>query len=98
MTDLQDPLPEPSFRWRRLMAFAVVAASLGLVWRLTYLVPANDALGAIHAVLLFAALMLLLWAGGASAADISGILANLKLRLRGPRPAEPPTVQTQGDD
>jgi len=98
MTDPQDPLPEPSFKWRRLMAFAVVAASLALVWRLTYLVPANDALGAIHAVLAFAALMLLLWAGGASAADISGILANLKLRLRGPRPAEPPTVQTQRDD
>jgi hypothetical protein len=98
MTDPQDPLPEPSFKWRRLMAFAVVAASLALVWRLTYLVPANDALGAIHAVLAFAALMLLLWAGGASAADISGILANLKLRLRGPRPADPPTVQTRADD
>lgn len=94
MTDLQDPLPEPSFKWRRLMAFTVVAACLGLVWRLTYLIPENDALGAIHAILAFAALMLLLWAGGASAADISGILANLKLRLRGPRPAEPPTVQT----
>ena len=98
MTDPQDPLPEPSFKWRRLMAFAVVAASLALVWRLTYIVPANDALGAIHAVLAFASLMLLLWAGGASAADISGILANLKLRLRGPRPAAPPTVQTRGDD
>ena len=97
MIDPDNPLPEPGFLWRRLMAFAVVAASLGLVWRLTYLVPANDALGAIHAVLAFAALMLLLWAGGASAADISGILANLKLRLRGPRPAEPPTVQTEGD-
>jgi len=42
--------------------------------------------------------MLLLWAGGASAADISGILANLKLRLRGPRAAEPETVQPRGDD
>lgn len=97
MTDLQDPLPEPSFKWRRLMAFFVVAACLGLVWRLTYLIPTNDALGAIHAVLMFAALMLLLWAGGASAADISTILANLKLRLRGPRPADPPTVQTRED-
>lgn len=98
MTDPQDPLPEAKFVYRRIMAFAVVASCLALVWRLTYLIPVNDALGAIHAVLMFAALMLLLWAGGASAADISGILANLKLRLRGPRPAEPPTVQTQGDD
>jgi len=98
MIDPQDPLPEPSFTWRRWMAFAVVAASLALVWRLTYIIPTNDALGAIHAVLAFAALMLLLWAGGASAADISGILANLKLRLRGPRPADPEAVQTRGDD
>ena len=98
MTDPQDPLPEPSFKWRRLMAFAVVAACLALVWRLTYLIPAGDVLALAQAILCFAALMLLLWAGGASAADISGILANLKLRLRGPRPADPPTVQTRADD
>lgn len=98
MTDPDNPLPEPGFLWRRLMAFAVVAASLGLVWRLTYLIPSGDVLALAQAILLFAALMLLLWAGGASAADLSGILANLKLRLRGPRPAEPPTVQTRGDD
>lgn len=97
MIDLQDPLPEPSFKWRRLMAFAVVAACLALVWRLTYLIPAGDVLALAQAILLFAALMLLLWAGGASAADISGILANLKLRLRGPRPADPATVQTRDD-
>lgn len=85
MIDPQDPLPEPSFKWRRLMAFAVVAASLALVWRLTYLIPAGDVLALCQAILAFAALMLLLWAGGASAADISGILANLRLRLRGPK-------------
>ncbi len=98
MIDPDNPLPEPGFLWRRMMAFAVVAASLGLVWRLTYLIPAGDVLALAQAILLFAAMMLLLWAGGASAADISGILANLKLRLRGPRPAEPETVQTRGDD
>jgi hypothetical protein len=65
MIDLQDPLPEPGFLWRRLMAFAVVAASLGLVWRLTYLIPAGDVLALAQAILLFAALMLLLWARGA---------------------------------
>jgi hypothetical protein len=98
MIDPQDPLPEPSFRFRRIMAFAVVGGSLGLVWRLTYLIPAGDVLALAQAILLFAALMLLLWAGGASAADISSILANLKLRLRGPRAAEPETVQTRGDN
>ena len=30
MIDPDNPLPEPGFLWRRLMAFAVVAASLGL--------------------------------------------------------------------
>jgi hypothetical protein len=97
VTDLQDPLPEASFFYRRLLTFGSVAACLLLVWRLTYVIPENDALGLCQALLLFSALMVVLYAAGASAGEIFGLLANLKLRLRGPRPAEPPTVQTEGD-
>lgn len=97
MINLQDPLPEASFLYRRLLTFGTVSACLLLIWRLTYVIPANDALGLCQALLLFAALMVVLYAAGASAGEISSLLANLKLRLRGPRPADPPTVQTEGD-
>ena len=84
MIDAQDPLPEPSFKWRRWLTFAGVAACLVLIWRLTYVVPANDALALCQALLLFSALLVVLYMAGASAAEISGLLANLRLRLRKP--------------
>lgn len=95
--DPQDPLPEPSFTWRRLMAFAVVTFVLFWTWRYSRFMPPSDLLPALNALLAFAFGMLLLWAGGASASDIAGVLATLKLRLRGPRP-EPVEDTTPPED
>lgn len=99
MTDPQDPLPEPSFFWRRTLTFGSVSACLLLVWRLTYVIPENDALGLCQALLLFSALMVVLYAAGASAGEISALLATLKLRLRGPwsepAPEASPTASEQ---
>lgn len=82
--DPQDPLPDPSFPWRRALTFL---ASVGL-WGLLYLViarlPAGDVLAYARGVMLLLALVWLLYFAGASAADITRLLATLKLRLRGP--------------
>lgn len=98
--DPQDPLPDASMVWRRAMAFLIVAAVLWWCYRYGRFLPPADLLTAMRYQLLFAALVLLLYMGGATTNDLAGLLATLKLRLRGPRPQPPvdPTPSPAQED
>jgi len=79
MTDNQDPLPEPSFHWRRWVTIGYVTVTLALlawvIWKLTDGGPLRDiALALIGSQAFFA----LLYMGGASAADLARIIASWK--------------------
>jgi hypothetical protein len=79
MIDQQDPLPEPSFHWRRWVTIGYVSVTLillaGIVWKLSDGGPLRDiALALIGSQAFFA----LLYMGGASAADLARIIASWK--------------------
>ena len=79
MTNPDNPLPEPSFHWRRWVTIGYVAVTLvllaGIVWKLSDDGPLRDiALALIASQAFFA----MLYMGGASAADIARIVASWK--------------------
>ena len=79
MTDNQDPLPEPSFHWRRWVTIGYVTSTTillgGIVLKLTEGGPLRDvALALIGSQAFFA----LLYMGGASASDIARIVSSWK--------------------
>jgi hypothetical protein len=79
MIDQQDPLPEPSFHWRRWVTIGYVISTTALlgaiVLKLTEGGPLRDiALALIGSQAFFA----LLYMGGASAADLARIIASWK--------------------
>ena len=79
MTDADNPLPEPSFHWRRWVTIGYVSVTLGLlagiVLKLSDGGPLRDiALALIASQAFFA----MLYMGGASAADIARIVASWK--------------------
>lgn len=79
MTNPDNPLPEPSFHWRRWVTIGYVAVTLvllaGIVWKLSDGGPLRDiALALIGSQAFFA----MLYMGGASAADIARIVASWK--------------------
>jgi hypothetical protein len=79
VTDNQDPLPEPSFQWRRWVTIGYVVATtllLGfIVFKLIEGGPLRDiALALIGSQAFFA----LMYMGGASASDIARIVASWK--------------------
>lgn len=79
MTDNQDPLPEPSFLWRRWVTVGYVVSTtallVGIIWKLSEGGPLRDvALALIGSQAFFA----LLYMGGASAADLARIVASWK--------------------
>lgn len=79
MTNPDNPLPEPSFYWRRWVTIGYVAVTLailaGIVWKLSDGGPLRDiALALIGSQAFFA----MLYMGGASAADIARIVASWK--------------------
>jgi hypothetical protein len=79
MTNADDPLPEPSFYWRRWVTIGYVSVTLallaGIVWKLSDGGPLRDiALALIGSQAFFA----LLYMGGASAADLARIVASWK--------------------
>ena len=79
MTDLDNPLPEPSFHWRRWVTIGYVTVTLallaGIVLKLSDGGPLRDiALALIGSQAFFA----LLYMGGASAADLARIIASWK--------------------
>ena len=74
-----DPLPEPSFHWRRWVTIGYVSVTLVLlaviVWKLSDGGPLRDiALALIGSQAFFA----LLYMGGASASDLARIVASWK--------------------
>lgn len=79
--DPQDPLPEPSFLWRRLVTIGLLVAMGLAVWWLAPRVPSTDVLTLLGWVLLFGFGALTYYVAGASAADIGGLIANFKLRI-----------------
>ncbi len=85
MTDNQDPLPEPSFHWRRWVTIGYVVATtilLGIIiLRLIEAGPLRDVALALIASQAFFAL---LYMGGASASDIARIVASWKNHDRNP--------------
>lgn len=79
MTDPDNPLPEPSFHWRRWVTIGYVSVTLallaGIVWKLSDGGPLRDvALALIGSQAFFA----LLYMGGASASDLARIVASWK--------------------
>lgn len=79
MTEPDNPLPEPSFHWRRWVTIGYVVSTLVLlaviVWKLSDGGPLRDvALALIVSQAFFA----LLYMGGASAADLARIAASWK--------------------
>ena len=79
MINADDPLPEPSFHWRRWVTIGYVSVTLallaGIVWKLSDGGPLRDiALALIGSQAFFA----LLYMGGASAADLARIIASWK--------------------
>lgn len=86
MTDPDNPLPEPSFRWRRWVTIGYVlitsAMLAGIIWKLSDGGPLRDvAIALIVSQVVFA----LLYMGGASAADLARIVqaaSMVKRRVR----------------
>lgn len=79
MSNPDNPLPEPSFHWRRWVTIGYVTVTLallaGIVWKLSDGGPLRDiALALIGSQAFFA----MLYMGGASAADIARIVASWK--------------------
>jgi hypothetical protein len=79
MTDLDNPVPEPSHRWRRwvTIGYLIVTAALlaFIVYQMTESAPLRDvALALIGSQAFFA----LLYMAGASAADLARIVASWK--------------------
>lgn len=79
MNENQDPLPEPSFHWRRWVTIGYVVSTtvllVGIIWKLSEGGPLRDvALALIGSQAFFA----LLYMGGASAADLARIVASWK--------------------
>lgn len=85
-TDPQDPLPEPSFKWRRALVFgtAILVAAF-IYWRAPTL-NADMTLTLVGWLLLLNVIDRVAYYGGASAADLIGLIANFRLRRGdGPR-------------
>lgn len=73
MTD--DPLPEPSFKWRRLLTFAVVAVnSAGVAWIIAKVDDARALMWIGLALILSNVVFAVLYMAGASAADLARIV------------------------
>lgn len=75
MTDLQDPLPEPTFGWRRLLTFLAVVVNSALVGAIIWKVEdARSLMWVALALVLSNVIFALLYMGGASASDLARII------------------------
>ena len=77
MTDLDNPVPEPSHRWRRWVTIGYLIVTAGLlafiVYQMTESAPLRDVALALIGSQAFFCLM---YMGGASAADLARIVAS----------------------
>ncbi len=81
--DAQDPLPEPSFRFRRILTYAVVAVNSVLTgWAIYKMDDARSLMWVALALILSNVVFALLYMGGASAADMARILKSASLLKR----------------
>jgi hypothetical protein len=108
--DPQNPLPEPSFFWRRVIALAVTGTTLLLTWHnLEALHDLRDSAGLLNLskwVLSFAALVLTYYFVAPSAAELTALIQSAKI-IRGSQalaampvspenPPAQPLLPTQG--
>lgn len=106
--DPDNPLPEASFLYRRLLTFGGCIAILVLVGFALWRTPATDMLALAQTLLGVLVIWLVLYFGGASADDVGRLIASVKAPLGraapplpAPRrardaaagPLPPPTVQ-----
>ena len=83
MTDPQDPLPEPHFRWRRILTYGAVAVNSGLTgWAFYKMDDARSLMWVALALILSNVMFALLYMGGASASDLARILKSAALLKR----------------
>ena len=83
MSDPDNPLPEPSFRFRRILTYAVVAVNSGLTgWAIYKMDDARSLMWVALALILSNVIFALLYMGGASAADMARILKSASLLKR----------------
>lgn len=87
--DPQDPLPDPSFTARRWMTAGVVAGAYVLAVVALARMPDTATLSAFRWSVVASGAAFALYMTAASAKEVTGLLATLKLRLRGPRPRPP---------
>lgn len=81
--DPQNPLPEPSFKWRRVLAYLVVAASLALTWHAVEvfhdLGAADQLLTLSQWVIGFATLIATYYYIAPSAAELTGMIQSARI-------------------
>jgi hypothetical protein len=79
VTNNQDPLPEPSFHWRRWVTIGyVVSTTILLAWIVLKLSEGGPLRDVALALIGSQAFFALLYMGGASAADLARIAASWK--------------------
>jgi len=83
MTDADNPLPEPSFRFRRWLTYGVTLINSGLIgWAIYKMDDARSLMWVALALVLSNVVFALLYMGGASAADLARILKAASLLKR----------------
>jgi hypothetical protein len=83
MTAEQDPLPEPSFEWRRWLTYGAVLLNCGLIgWAIYKMDDARSLMWVALSLVLSNVVFALLYMGGASAADLARIIKAASLLKR----------------
>ena len=94
--DPQDPLPEASWFWRRLLVFGLAVGLYRLIGFAVTHAHQNDLPGMAAHLMILLGVILVLYLIAPSANQLAELLASLKFQLRGPpaaaptRPAQPP--------
>lgn len=92
MTDADNPLPEPSFRWRRWVTIGVLIIVHVLVgWIIFKLIEARPLMWVALALLLESVVYGLLYMCGASAIDLARIVQSAAIVRGGQAPKDPET-------
>lgn len=87
MTDAQDPLPEPSFKFRRWLAFSAIAVNSALIcFAIVKIDDARALMWVALALVLSNVIFALLYMGGASAADLARIIQQAAILKNGNKP------------
>lgn len=84
--DPDNPLPEASFPWRRTITIGASLCLLGSNYLALERLPPGDLLAFTQGNLVLQLIVWLLYFGGASAEEITRLIATLRLRLGPQRP------------